>query len=42
LPRHERETFLEKCGSGCDATVQGRVRPVAFTTGIVADAIIVH
>jgi hypothetical protein len=34
LPRRERETLLERCGSGCEATVQGRVRPVNFTTGI--------
>jgi hypothetical protein len=42
LPRHDRETFTETCGSGCDATVQGRVRPLNFTTGVVADALIVH
>jgi len=42
LPRHDREAFLGRCGSGCDATVQGRVRPLNFTTGIVADALIVH
>jgi hypothetical protein len=42
LPRQELRSFLDACGGGCDATVQGRVRPVNFTTGIVADALIVH
>lgn len=41
LDRRARETLLERCGDGCEATVQGRVRPVNFTTGIVADAVIV-
>ena len=40
VPRQERQAFLAECGEGCDATVQGRVRPVNFTTGIVADAFI--
>jgi hypothetical protein len=42
LPRRDREAFLQACGEGCEATVQGRVRPVNFTTGIVADALIAH
>jgi hypothetical protein len=42
LSRHERESFLDQCGEGCEATVQGTVRPVNFTTGIVADAIIAN
>jgi hypothetical protein len=42
LSRRDRERIVEQCGSGCEATVQGRVRPVNFTTGIVADVIIVH
>lgn len=42
LSRHERQSFLDQCGDACEATVQGRVSPVNFTTGIVADAIIVH
>jgi|SRR5688572_4566821 hypothetical protein len=42
LSRHERQSFLDECGEGCQATVQGRVSPVNFTTGIVADALIVH
>jgi hypothetical protein len=40
LERRARETLLERCGEGCEATIQGRVRPVNFTTGIVADALI--
>lgn len=40
LSRRDREAFLQACGKGCRATVQGRVRPVNFTTGIVADALI--
>jgi hypothetical protein len=40
IPRHERQAFLAECGEGCAAAVQGRVRPVNFTTGIVADALI--
>jgi hypothetical protein len=39
VPRRDREEFLQECGEGCAAAVQGRVRPVNFTTGIVADAI---
>jgi hypothetical protein len=42
LPRRDREMIVEQCGTGCEATVRGRVRPVNFTTGIVADVIIVH
>lgn len=42
LPRRDRQAFLDACGAGCEATVQGRVRPVNFTTGIVADALIAH
>jgi hypothetical protein len=40
LTRHARETLLEQCGEGCRAKVQGVVRPVNFTTGIVADSVI--
>jgi hypothetical protein len=40
IPRRDQQAFLEACGEGCEATVQGRVRPVNFTTGIVADALI--
>lgn len=42
IPRRQREAFLEECGEACPAAVQGRVRPVNFTTGIVADALIVR
>lgn len=42
LSRRDRRAFLQECGEGCFATVQGRVRPVNFTTGIVADALIVR
>jgi hypothetical protein len=40
LARRDRQAFLDTCGEGCRATVQGRVSPVNFTTGIVADALI--
>jgi hypothetical protein len=40
VPRRDREMFLDACGEGCQATVQGRVRPVNFTTGIVADTLV--
>ena len=40
LSRRDRQAFLDACGDGCEATVQGRVRPVNFTTGIVADALV--
>ncbi len=39
VPRQDRQAFLAACGDGCNAAVQGRVRPVNFTTGIVADAL---
>jgi hypothetical protein len=39
LTRRDRQNFLAACGTGCNATVQGRVQPVNFTTGIVADAL---
>jgi hypothetical protein len=42
LARRDREAFLNACGDGCEATVQGRVRPVNFTTGIVADTLVAH
>jgi hypothetical protein len=42
LDRRDRQAFLSACGDGCQATVQGRVKPVDFTTGIVADALIAH
>ncbi len=40
MPRQARSLFLDECGDGCSAAVQGRVRPVNFTTGILADALI--
>ncbi len=42
LSRRDREDFLKACGPGCEATVQGRVKPANFTTGIAADALFVH
>jgi hypothetical protein len=42
IPRRDRQAFLEECGEGCSAVVQGRVRPVNFTTGIVADSLTVR
>jgi hypothetical protein len=40
LQRRQRDELVEQCAEGCEAVVRGRVRPVNFTTGIVADAII--
>jgi hypothetical protein len=40
MPRQDRQAFLRECGEGCPAEVRGRVSPVNFTTGIVADALI--
>jgi hypothetical protein len=42
IARRDRDRFLAVCGEGCEATVQGRVRPVNFTTGIVADTLTAH
>ena len=42
LPRRQRDDVLEACGSGCSAIVRGRVRPLNFTTGIVADDVILR
>ena len=42
IARRELQEFREACGEGCEATVQGRVRPVNFTTGIVADTLTAH
>jgi hypothetical protein len=39
LSRHERQSLLAACGEGCEATVQGKVAPVNFVTGIIADTI---
>lgn len=39
ISRRDQQAFLRACGEGCEATVQGRVRPVNFTTGIVADVL---
>jgi hypothetical protein len=40
LPRQDRRALLDECTEGCNAIVQGRVNPVRFTTGIVADRVI--
>jgi hypothetical protein len=40
LPRRDREALLEQCASGCSAVVRGRVSPVNFTTGIIADTVV--
>jgi hypothetical protein len=42
LPRRQRDDVLEACGSGCSAIVRGRVRPLNFTTGVVADDVILR
>lgn len=39
LTRTELQTFRDLCGAGCEASVEGRVGPVNFTTGIVADTL---
>ena len=40
LDRRQRQAFEAECGAGCDATIQGRVGPVGFTTGVAADLLI--
>jgi hypothetical protein len=42
LSRQELQAIRKACPESCEATVQGRAAPVRFTTGIVADAIVVH
>ena len=42
LSRRDRQDFLEACGKGCEAIVQGRVQPLNFTTGIAVDALTVR
>jgi hypothetical protein len=42
MSRRDQQDFFETCGEGCEATIQGRVKPVNFTTGIVAEVIFVH
>ena len=41
LTRRELQAFRQTCGTGCRVIVQGRVGPVNFTTGIVADTLVV-
>jgi hypothetical protein len=42
LSRQELRAIREACPETCEATVQGRAAPVRFTTGVVADAVVVH
>lgn len=42
IGRRDLQAFKSACGDGCEATVQGRVSPVNFTTGIVADTVVAH
>ena len=42
LTRSEQQGVRDLCGKGCEATIQGEVGPVNFTTGITADAVIVR
>lgn len=42
LSREQRESLARLCPSGCRATIQGRVGPVNFVTGIVAETVLVH
>jgi hypothetical protein len=39
LTRQQRQSILATCGEGCGAIVQGKVAPVNFSTGIIADTI---
>ena len=40
LTRAALQAFQEACATGCEAIVEGRVAPVNFTTGIVADTLV--
>ena len=40
LTRAQLQAFQEGCANGCEAVVEGRVGPVNFTTGIVADTLV--
>ena len=40
LTRAQLQIFREQCADGCQAVVEGRVGPVNFTTGIVADTLV--
>lgn len=39
LSRHQLQSILATCGEGCRAIVQGKVAPVNFSTGIIADTV---
>jgi hypothetical protein len=39
LSRRDRDAVVAACLEGCQATVQGKVAPVNFTTGIIADTL---
>jgi hypothetical protein len=39
LTRQQRQSVLGTCGKGCRAIVQGKVAPVNFSTGIIADTL---
>ena len=39
LTRHQLQSILATCAEGCGAIVQGKVAPVNFSTGIIADTI---
>ena len=39
LSRRDREALIAACIEGCQARVQGKVAPVNFTTGIIADSV---
>jgi hypothetical protein len=42
LTRQQRDSIAQQCPAGCEATIQGRVGPVNFVTGIVAETLVVH
>ena len=42
LRREQRLRIIQRCGMGCNATIQGQVGDVFFQTGIVASSVIVQ
>ena len=42
LGRRERDQLAQQCPAGCEASIQGRVGPVNFVTGIVAETVLVR
>jgi hypothetical protein len=42
LDRREQQALAAGCAEGCAVTLRGRVGPLAFTTGIHAEAVLMH